>query len=46
MIRWLKETLLISVLLLPPMIVFPTICWSLAAHPDPLAAQFASGSAP
>src|SRR5580658_9359857 len=39
MIRWLKEVLLLSILLLPPMIFFPAICWVLAAHPDRTAAQ-------
>jgi hypothetical protein len=39
MIRWLKEMLLLSILLVPPMVVFPAICLTLAGHPDPLAAQ-------
>jgi hypothetical protein len=34
MIRWLKEMLLLSILLVPPMAMFPVICWLLAAHPD------------
>lgn len=39
MIRWLKEMLLLNAVLLPPMLLFPAICLTLAAHPDPLAAQ-------
>jgi hypothetical protein len=39
MIRWLKEMLLLNILLVPPMVLFPAICLTLAAHPDPLAAQ-------
>jgi hypothetical protein len=39
MIRWLKEMLLLSILLVPPMVFFPALCWLLAAHPDPDAAQ-------
>ena len=39
MIRWLKEMLLLNLLLVPPMVFFPAICWLLAAHPDPTAAQ-------
>jgi len=39
MIRWLKEMLLLNLLLLPPMIFFPAICWLLAAHPNPGWAQ-------
>lgn len=34
MIRWLTGTLLLSILLVPPMAMFPVICWLLAAHPD------------
>jgi hypothetical protein len=33
MIRWLKEMLLLSILLVPPMVFFPAICWSLALRP-------------
>jgi hypothetical protein len=39
MIKWLKEMLLLNILLLPPMLLFPAICLTLAAHPDPLAPQ-------
>ena len=39
MIRWLKEMLLLNILLVPPMVFFPAICLMLAAHPNPLAAQ-------
>jgi hypothetical protein len=39
MIKWLREMLLLNVVLLPPMLLFPAICLTLAAHPDPLAAQ-------
>ena len=39
MIKWLREMLLLSILLGPPMVFFPAICWLLAAHPDPTAAQ-------
>jgi len=38
MIRWLKEMLLLNILLVPLMVLFPAICWLLAAHPDPTAA--------
>jgi hypothetical protein len=38
MIRWLNEMLLLTMLLVPPMIFFPAICWLVAAHPDPTAA--------
>jgi hypothetical protein len=39
MIKWLKEMVLLNILLLPPMVFFPAICLTLAAHPDALAAQ-------
>ena len=39
MMRWLKEMLLLNILLVPLMVFFPAICWLLAAHPDPTAAQ-------
>lgn len=39
MIKWLKEMLLLNLLLVPPMIFFPALCWLLAAHPDPTAAE-------
>ena len=39
MIKWLRELLLLNILLVPPMVLFPAICLKLAAHPDPLAAQ-------
>jgi len=39
MIQWLKQMLLINAVLLPPMLLFPAICLTLAAHPDHLAAQ-------
>jgi hypothetical protein len=37
MMKWLKEMLLLNLLLVPPMIFFPALCWLLAAHPDPTA---------
>ena len=39
MIRWLKEMLLLNIMLVPPIVFFPAICWLLAAQPDPIAAQ-------
>jgi len=39
MIKWLREMLLLNLLLVPLMLLFPAICLTLAAHPDPLAAQ-------
>ena len=39
MMRWLKDMLLLNILLVPPMLLFPAICLTLAPHPDPLAAQ-------
>jgi len=41
MIRWLKQMLLINILLLPPMLLFPAICWLplFATHPEPGWAQ-------
>lgn len=39
MVKWLKEMLLLNILLVPPMVFFPAICLTFAAHPDPLAAQ-------
>jgi hypothetical protein len=38
MLRWLKEMLLLNMLLVPLMIFFPAICWILTAHPHPDAA--------
>ena len=36
MIKWLREMLLLNILLVPPMMLFPAICWSLAlrSHAD------------
>jgi hypothetical protein len=39
MIRWPKEMLLFNILLVPPIVFFPAICLTPAAHPHPLAAQ-------
>lgn len=39
MMKWLKQMLLLNAVLLPLMVAFPAICLTLAAHPDPLAAQ-------
>jgi hypothetical protein len=46
MIRWVEEMLLLNILLVPPMIFFPVICLTLAAHPVPLAAQLCFWFAP
>lgn len=35
MIRWLKEMLLLNLLLLPPMAFLPFVCVALAVRPDP-----------
>ncbi len=37
MMRWLKEMLLLNILLVPPMLLFPVLCLLplFAAHPDP-----------
>jgi hypothetical protein len=37
MIKWLKQMLLINAVLLPIMIFFPAVCWTLALHPLPMA---------
>lgn len=41
MIKWLKEMLLLNILLVPPMLLFPALCLLplFAAHPDPGWAQ-------
>ena len=39
MLKWLKQMLVLNILLVPPMVFFPAIYLTLAAHPDPLAAQ-------
>jgi len=35
MLRWIKEMLVLNMLLVPPMIFFPAICWGIALNSSP-----------